>query len=178
MYYLLCNIIKRREKQIIFSSGEQKYMECLSFLFEVLSFSLSNCSFFPSPPPSLVIYALILYLWGGKKRKKRKKKVSFPVPSTFCCCWHASAQISSLSAVLKAQNAMRPKVPGVRCEGWDTLRDPLRAMGVGHMRSVHVSCDAGGLRQTVQERNTGMVSSQAAPWVRSAWRYFLLDDGR
>lgn len=56
---------------------------------------------FLAPPVSLsllyVLLSLICKRCGGRREKTL---LLFPIPSTFCCCWHASVQISSFCAVL------------------------------------------------------------------------------
>lgn len=99
LYYLLYNII--RGKKMVRLWEEQKFVNM--FIISLWSALFLQSVIVPfSLAPSLtsfVTYPLIFYLqWKGGK------KVSFPVPSTFCCCWHASVQISSLSAVLIATN--------------------------------------------------------------------------
>ena len=63
--------------------------------------SVSNCSFFYRPLSRFLCHISSNLVFA---KKLGEKKASFPVPSTFCCCWHASVQISSLYAVLRATN--------------------------------------------------------------------------
>ncbi|TNN55356.1 hypothetical protein EYF80_034429 [Liparis tanakae] len=83
----------------------------------------------------------------------------------------AAFGIRRLSAplVLKAQSAMRPKVPGVRREGWDTLRDPRRATGAGRGRSArrsgadHEEDTLQRTQQRVIRRTMNPVGSSSSP---------------